>query len=221
MNRIRTLTNAGAIVVLFLVVACTPDKSPTVPAAPAGPDSGQVGGWYGYSTTSTSPNNDSIRIAFDWNDGFVDTMSLDPSGTVFADSHAWIVAGHYNVKAVALDQEGRVSAWSAAHPMVINAANKMPPVTPAAPDGPSTGVRNIAVTFTAVTTDPDGESLSYRFDWDYRNEKSDWTGYVPSGQSASYSYSWNRVGTYDVRVQARDTDGHVSAWSPPHALNIP
>ena len=220
MRNLRIAMFLAAAGSMILLTACKANKAPETPAALTGPTSGEAGGYYGFATSSTSPDGDSIRMVFDWGDSLVDTTALDPSGTTVSDSHSWVVAGTYGIKALALDMEGRISAWTATHDIVIAAAVKVPPNKPTPPSGPTEGATTVGLVFFARTTDPDGESLAYRFDWDYRNEKSEWTAYVPSGDSTSGQYSWYHLGTYDIRVQARDTEGHVSSWSPPHSVTI-
>jgi hypothetical protein len=221
MRNVRIAVFVAVAGAMILLAACKANKAPETPAALTGPNSGEAGGYYGFATSSTSPDGDSIRMVFSWGDSLIDTTALDPSGTAVSDSHSWVAAGTFGVKALALDMEGRISAWTAAHDIVISAAAKVPPNTPPPPSGPTEGTRNAPLVFFARTTDPDGESLAYRFDWDYRSEKSDWTAFFPSGDSASAQYSWSHVGTYDIRVQAKDTEGHVSSWSAPHSMTIP
>jgi hypothetical protein len=209
-----------AVAVLAISSTCEKSAKPVTPGAPDGPTAGETGGYYGFTTSSTSTKDDSVHIVFDWNDGYSDTVALQANGTQVSESHAWVDTGTFAVKALAMDMEGAASDWSAAHQIVISLSATRPPNRPNAPDGPTEGSRQSPYTFNAVTTDPEGESLSYRFDWDYAREVSEWIGYVASGEPVTYQHSWNRNGTYDIRVQVKDTDGHFSAWSSPHPLTI-
>jgi hypothetical protein len=94
-----------------------------------------------------------------------------------------------------------------------------PPETPEAPDGPDEWVRYIKCTFSAVTTDPEGEQIYYLFDWDDGNF-SDWLGPYESGQSTEASHAWSDLGVYEVKVKARDIWGAVSDWSEPLVITI-
>ena len=75
-------------------------------------------------------------------------------------------------------------------------------------------------TYTASTTDPNGDQIYYRFDWG-DDTYSDWIGPLNSGQSGSASKSWSQDDTYEVRVAAKDTNGRTSIWSNPLEVTIP
>ncbi len=94
-----------------------------------------------------------------------------------------------------------------------------PPVTPAAPIGPDTGVPQTQYTFTATTTDPEGEQIYYMFDWGDGNLSS-WVGPYNSGVTVNASYAWEREGTYHVTVKAKDAQGEESDWSEAHQIVI-
>jgi len=57
------------------------------------------------------------------------------------------------------------------------------------------------------------------FNWD-DGTSSEWLGPYPSGSAISASHSWSDIGTYDVKVKAKDTNGATSGWSPPHTITI-
>ena len=93
----------------------------------------------------------------------------------------------------------------------ISEAND-PPNTPDTPSGPTTLGVGGSGTYTTSATDPEGDQVQYRFDWG-DTSISDWTDLVSSGTSASLNYSWDTVGTYVVKAQARDEYGGMSGWS--------
>ena len=94
-----------------------------------------------------------------------------------------------------------------------------PPETPEAPDGPSMGSIDNEYTFTAETTDPEGEDISYKFDWGEGNY-SDWIGPVASGTIGSASYIYTKPGDYTIHVKAKDVNGGESGWSDGHDISI-
>ncbi len=95
----------------------------------------------------------------------------------------------------------------------------LPPDRPSPPDGPNAGRVGIACRFTATATDPDGNLVALRFDWD-NGDTSDWTTLFRSGDTASAQYAWPLPGNYKVSVQARDEKGLVSMWSNWHEIAI-
>ncbi len=94
------------------------------------------------------------------------------------------------------------------------------PSKPSSPTGPMNGQRGKTYTYSATTTDPNGDQIYYRFDWG-DDTYSNWVGPFASGQSGTASKSWNQDGTYEVRVAAKDTNGKTSAWSNPLQVTIP
>lgn len=56
--------------------------------------------------------------------------------------------------------------------------------------------------FSVSTTDPDGDSVAYYFDWGDKN--SEWTDFLPSGDTASLSHSYSDTGEYTIIVVAME-----------------
>ncbi len=78
-------------------------------------------------------------------------------------------------------------------------------------------------TITANASDPDGNYIRYGFSPANSQSVAAWvpsSGYVPSGTSESYGYSWSTPGTYTVYVLAQDSPGENSAWSS-CTVNVP
>ena len=86
-----------------------------------------------------------------------------------------------------------------------------PPAKPTL-EGPDHGVYNQSLTYTSSTTDPDGESVFYKFDWG-NGETSGWLGPYASGEIITESHSWARIGAYYVKVIAKDNKSSTSDWS--------
>jgi hypothetical protein len=97
--------------------------------------------------------------------------------------------------------------------------SNLPPNTPSAPTGPDEGVIATDYTFSALTTDPEGDQIYYMFDWD-DGHMSDWIGPVNSGTPGSAIHQWAAAGTYDVKAKAKDINGRESGWSPAHTITI-
>ena len=103
------------------------------------------------------------------------------------------------------------------------------PYQPDKPHGDSFVQINEAKTYTSCTTDPNGDKIMYGWNWtgrvDDRNlTVDDWDGkYTASGKIVEKEHKWDRNGTFEVRVIAKDlcedgkTDG-CSEWSEP--LNV-
>ena len=94
-----------------------------------------------------------------------------------------------------------------------------PPETPQRPDGPSEGAIGIEYTFSTSTTDPEGEQVFYKWEWD-DGPSSDWLGPYDSGATVYASYTWTEAGMYEVRVKAKDIYNRESDWSNPKTMTI-
>ncbi|MBA7666020.1 hypothetical protein ES703_74095 [subsurface metagenome] len=92
-----------------------------------------------------------------------------------------------------------------------------PPNTPSAPTGPDSGTPGVSYSFSATTTDPDGDQVAFKFSWGDETE-SNWTSFVNSGGSGSMSHSFSGQGTYAVRAKAKDVNGAESGWSSSHQI---
>jgi hypothetical protein len=87
-----------------------------------------------------------------------------------------------------------------------------PPATPTKPVGTTLGIWNIEYTYTSSTNDPNNDQIYYLFDWD-DGSNSGWLGPFDSGVTGVASHIWTELGTYNVRVRARDVWGAGSTWS--------
>jgi hypothetical protein len=95
--------------------------------------------------------------------------------------------------------------------LAVGCKNK-PPRVPAIPVGPDSVAVGYSATYTAVTTDPNGDRVQYIFDW--RDGDSTVTGLVKSAVAESASHIWHSLGVYYIRVKAKDEKGLYSAdWS--------
>ena len=92
-----------------------------------------------------------------------------------------------------------------------------PPEIPEKPTGPTKIEPEKLYTFSSSTTDPDGDTIYYLFDWGDGNS-SGWIGPYESGDIIEESHSWAEKGRYSIRVKARDNNGVQSDWS--EALQI-
>jgi len=94
-----------------------------------------------------------------------------------------------------------------------------PPVTPPKPTGPTHGVINAVYIFSTATTDPNGDQVYYWFDWG-DGSNSGWLGPYTSGLTIASTHSWSELGTYYVKVKAKDINGATSDWSEPLTMEI-
>jgi len=84
----------------------TPNSSPNTPSVPNGPANGFIQTDYGFSSTASDPDNDTLQYRFDWGDGVISGWGNSTQ------SHSWSSTGNYCVKARAMDGNGATSGWS-------------------------------------------------------------------------------------------------------------
>jgi len=102
--------------------------------------------------------------------------------------------------------------------VTLNMYINQPPAIPSAPSGPTSGYVSTTYTYSTSTTDPEGDSIQYRFDWGDGTDTT--TGSYPSDSTATASHSWISAGTYYIKARAKDDYGAWSDWSPSLAIII-
>ena len=105
-------------------------------------------------------------------------------------------------------------------PTLQIAVESQPPNKPATPSGPTGGKAGEEYTYTGSTTDPENNDIYYRWDWGDQTY-SQWLGPYNSGQESKETHIWNEEGSYEIRIQAKDTNGKLSEWSTPLPINMP
>ena len=105
-------------------------------------------------------------------------------------------------------------------PTLALGEESLAPVKPDAPEGSTSGGADVEYTYTAATTDPDGDDVYYLFDWG-DGKFSGWVGPKNSGQTASANHKWTEQGDYQIRVKAKDDHGVQSEWSDPLPISMP
>jgi hypothetical protein len=89
----------------------------------------------------------------------------------------------------------------------------------AAPNGDADALIGTTHDYTCTATDAEGDEFWYMYDWG-NGSISDWLGPYNSGDDCIQSYSWNSLGTYSVKVKARDIWNYETPWSPVTEVNV-
>jgi len=184
------------------------NRPPGNASTPSGPDSGYRKKPYAFNSSATDPDNNKVKIKFDYGDGSTWESGFVDSGAIVSHSHSWSSAGTYCVKAMATDILGATSNWSSCH--MITITNRKPN-TPSIPTGPSSGYHNVSYAFNSSATDPDDDVIKLTFDWgDGQTNDSEW---VDPGANVQMSHAWTGTGTFCVKARATDILGAQSDWS--------
>jgi len=100
----------------------------------------------------------------------------------------------------------------AAMALFMGCKKNHPPEVTAVSAGPEVYLEDTSYTFTAIATDPDGDSVAVRFDWG-DSSVSSWSGWFASGDTIALTHAWFNEGTYRIVVQARDQKLLSSDWA--------
>ena len=90
---------------------------------------------------------------------------------------------------------------------------ELPPSKPETPTGQIIGETNTTYKYSTVSIDPEGDKISYGWDWDSDCIVDEWTDFIDSNTTVNISHSWAIEGTYNIRVKAKDELGVKSKWS--------
>lgn len=216
----------SVLLLVLLLVNCGGNKGPETPSSPLGPTTGEPNMPQVFRATTTDPNSDELSYQFDWGDGNASPWTdFIPSGDTASLSRVYSAEGTYQVRVHVQDEKEKMSEWSEPHSITINypdtgtSDTNSTPLTPNSPKGPRIGIPKFGHAFRASTTDPDGDELSYQFDWG-DGTVSAWTDFIPSGDTSTTNRIYWGKGTYEVRVQAKDREEEVSGWSEPLSFTI-
>ncbi len=96
--------------------------------------------------------------------------------------------------------------------LMVNCQKNRPPGIPDTPTGPKFGRINITYRFVSSALDMEDERIAIRFDWG-DGDTSDWSNFVPLGETVSMAHAWKTSDTFEVRAQAKDLKENKSVWS--------
>ena len=196
----------SAALIIGMGLSC--NKPPAVPGIPAGPATAYQRATAAFKVFTTASGD--VQYVMDWGDGTTDTSDGTSAGETTYVYHRWESAGDYAVRAMAIleSKPDLASEWSGAANITI-----LPNNVPAVPTAliPPIAVRNAATVFAAQTTDPDGDSVAYQFD--FGGDEGDWTALVPSGGVGYDTTTFSTIETVQVRCRARDSKLSESDWS--------
>ena len=102
---------------------------------------------------------------------------------------------------------------------ILETGGNTAPEKPDKPNGPSNVFPYLKYTFKTTTTDPDDDTIYYKWDWG-NGEISDWIGPFNSGEIVEEKYKWNEKGSYEIKVKSKDELGAETGWSEPLLVKV-
>lgn len=167
-----------------------PNKPPTC-AASASPAKAHVPGNIPFYGTASDSDGSVAQLFWAFGDGST-SSSQNPS-------HLYTTPGSFEAKLTVTDNEGATCASTQS--IVIEPPNKPPTVSMAAT--PPKGPEPLNVGFTATTSDPDGQVVTYA--WNF--------GDGTSSAAASPQHLYSQDGTYTATLVVTDDDGATASAS--------
>jgi PKD repeat protein len=188
-----TVTDAGGATdteeITITVTDPPGNRAPTVKAA-ALPASGQAPLEVQFSAQGSDPDGDALSYAWDFGDGSAEAKGRRAR-------HVYTQTGTFSARVTATDKAGNTATDTVEVVVGDPPANQAPTVQAAA--DPAGGTAPLTVNFSAAADDPDGDAVSYA--WDFGD------GGKSGGTRATHTFA--AVGSYTVTVTVTDPKGNT------------
>jgi PKD repeat protein/type 1 glutamine amidotransferase len=169
------------------VTVTQPNRAPTVTASRTPTGNVPTGTAVAFTATGADADGDTLTYSWDFGDSTPVSTQQNPT-------HTYASAGAFTAKVTVSDGKGGTGDATVA--VTVTAANTAPTVTASrVPAGDGNVNTNFA--YTAVGNDPDGDPLTYA--WDF--------GDGQTGTGASVSHTYATAGAYNAKVTVSDGKG--------------
>lgn len=170
------------------------------------PNANANGPYYGSLNVPTLFNgskstDDGTIVSYDWDFGDNHT------GTGVTTTHTYTEAENYTVTLTVTDDDGE-TATDVTYAIITEAILNLPPNKPIV-NGTTKGTKNTSYTYTAMSTDPDNDTIKYIFDWgDGTNHTT--SDFLLSGTIYNATHKWTNAGVYTLKVRVLDKNNATS-----------
>ena len=153
-------------------------------------------------TKSYDPDGKIDEWNWDYGDGTTGKQELS--------THSYSTPGTYSVILTVKDSRG---ATDSDETLVIISQPNRPPTIPIV-DGPPQSTLTTTPSFTALSTDPDNDTIAYTFTWG--DNTSTTTDFLANNSPVTLNHTWTSAGEYLIMVQAYDNE----MYSDPTGMTI-
>ncbi len=119
--------------------------------------------------------------------------------------------GIYYYRVKGYNSEHMWADFSTLEDSMVDISSNDPPNTPTI-DGPTNGKSGQEYDYKFLAIDTDGNDVYFYIQWG-DGDIVDWTGPYLSGEEIIHSHNWDDIGTYTIKVKAKDTNGAESSWA--------
>ena len=148
-----------------------------------------------FTANASDVDNDNLTFSWDFGDG-EDLDNQSTEGVEKKQNHTYDKAGTYTAKVTVSDDKGNSASDSVEITVESQPSNKPPTVSLSAT--PTSGEASLNVEFTANGNDPDGDTLTYSWDFGDGNK---------TGSKSKETHIYNNAGTFTAKVTVSDGKG--------------
>ena len=171
-----------------IISVSSPVNQPPVASATANPQQGTAPLTVNLNGSATDPEGDSLSYSWDFGDG---NTANNASAT-----HIYTSAGTYIATLTVTDSANNMDTVS--FTITVSQADNQPPVASATVN-PLQGSAPLTVNLNGSATDPEGDNLSYSWDFGDGNASND----------AVTTHTYSNAGTYSVILTVTDSAGNT------------
>lgn len=215
------LTGAALLILLLLTsnslaLVKSYKKEPYIfvyepPGPPYGPSEGDVNVPYTFCVDLPDDIEcEPYFIIWDFDDGNTTEWSGPyEAGETVCEMHSWSSPGDYEIRA-GIKDGCQNEYWT--DPLIIHITENKAPSKPII-TGPTHGRVGVEYKWTFVSTDPEGENITYYIDWGDYCGSSEWNGSHPSGEEVQIAHTYYSMNTFTFSSFAADEHGKESDWT--------
>jgi len=182
---------------------------------PLGPPNGPTEGWVNipYTFCIDLPNEiecEPYFVIWDFGDGYISEW-LGPyvAGDTVCEMYSWSEPGDYEIRA-GIKDGCQNEYWT--DPLIIHITENNAPSKPII-SGPTHGSVGVEYYWTFLSTDPEGENITFYIDWGDYCGSSEWNGLHPSGKEVQIAHTYYYMKTFTLSSFAADELGKESDWT--------
>jgi PKD repeat protein len=195
--RIRSMDASNNEAVSGNYTFATSNQSPSISSFSAAPNSGTSPLTVDFASAATDADGYIVRYEWDFDgDGNYD----QDTGTVSDAFYTYTQAGTYYPR-VKVTDDGGATTTSGLLTITVSSATNASPVIPSFTATPNAGPAPLQVAFSTGAFDPDGNIVSYEWDFDGNGV------FDATTSSNPVSHMYDTIGTYTVTVRVTDNDG--------------